>query len=115
MVSRAIGSRENRPQLAHIPHDDLMLHLLELQADPDRMRSRRHRDRTGGGSVNAVQPRPVWCETGPVYEFTFFVERAEMTPDYGPGDHPDQVLWAPPGYRFELWRNPTRQHLPRAN
>jgi hypothetical protein len=55
----------NRPQLAYVRHDDLMLHLLKLLADPDRMRSRLHRDRTGGRSVNVAQPRPVWCETDP--------------------------------------------------
>jgi len=99
LVALAIAVRD-RPQLAHVGHDDFMTQLLQLLADPYRVCSCLHGDahsrQLGKPLIDAGWVR---SEPAPVDHFTIFVERAVMAPDIpkvDPDRHPN--LKAAPGY-----------------
>jgi len=79
--SRGFTVRD-RPQLAHVGHDDFMPQLLQLLADPYRVCSCLHGDahsRQVGKPL--IDTGWVRSESAPVDYFTIFVERAVMAPD----------------------------------
>ena len=92
LVALPITVRD-RPKFTHVGHDHLVAQLLKLFADPDRVRSRLHRDphprQVGKPLLDARGNR---SEPPPVYHFSIFVERAVMAPDIpkvDPDRHPD--------------------------
>ena len=97
LVALAITMRYGS-QLAHVRYDDLMPQLLELLADPDRVRPRLH-----GYSCRRHIRKPLLdslrtsSEAASVDHYPFFVERAVMAPDISKVDanrHPDLALSA---------------------
>jgi len=81
LVTLAIAVRD-RPQLAHVGHDDFMTQLLQLLADPYRVCSCLHGD-AHSRQVDKPLIDAGWVrsEPAPVDYFTSFVERAVMAPD----------------------------------
>ncbi len=91
LVALAITVRD-RPQLAHVGHDYFVTKLLQLFADPDRMRPRLHRDPDPWQiGKPLLDSRGCRSEPPPVNHFSIFVERAVMAPDI-PKVDPDRHL-----------------------
>ena len=92
LVALPIAVRD-RPQLAHIRHDHLVAQFLKLLVNPDRVRSRFHRDpdpRQIGKPL--LDPRGTGTKPSSVNHFSILVERAVMAPDIPKVDsdrHPD--------------------------
>jgi hypothetical protein len=91
LVALAIAVRD-RSKLAHVRHQHFVPRLLQLLADPDRMRSSFHRDpsawQIGKPLVDSGRRR---SEPPAVDYFTILVERAVITPDISKVD-PDRHL-----------------------
>jgi hypothetical protein len=84
---------QDRPQLAHVGYDHLVAQLLQLFADPDRVRPSFHRDpHSGQIGKPLLDPRGTGAKPPSVNHFSIFVERAVMAPDIpkvDPDRHPD--------------------------
>src|SRR3984885_4247917 len=105
-VALAVAVRD-RPELAHVGHDYFVAQLLELFADPDRVRSRLHRDpRPAQIGKPLLDSRECRAKPPPVNHFSIFVERAVMAPDIpkiDPDRHPNlgDAVW---NFRDEVLR-----------
>lgn len=81
LVALPIAVRD-RSQLAHVRHDDFMAELLQLFADPDRVRSSLHRNPRwryiGEPLLDRLRGGP---EAATVDHFSVMVEGAVMAPD----------------------------------
>jgi hypothetical protein len=106
VVALAITMRY-RSKLTDIRNDNVMTQLLELFADPDRVRSRLHHHscRRHIGKPLLQSPR-CSSETSSIDHFSFFVKRAVMAPDISKVDtdrhlDPSRSAW---NFRDEVLR-----------